>query len=268
MQLEELLKDLANCKLQLEAKDSAYRQAILTLESKEAQLEMASTHISQLKQELSSHKLAYEKHIEDLNNQLECEALEKTLFGDYLELKTFELLCLSHDAEKEAKNKLDCVLKRETEAVAEIAILKSELNRERSRIAAAEAAEARINGIKSELYRAMEADKLKMEKKLKRTAQGNELENAKRELEAAKRKIGELRRRAEQAKTRAEAAEKAKMKMEDEFRKWEEQRQRRRAAFASLREECEQREYRYQNKEKTPETYQPMPLGKVLNIKF
>ncbi|KAF2311282.1 hypothetical protein GH714_021491 [Hevea brasiliensis] len=77
----------------------------------------------------------------------------------------------------------------------------------------------------------------------------------------------EFRTRTEQAITRAEAAEKAKLAVEGQLRKWREQKQRRKAALAALREESLSREFgssSYDNTVNTPTNYQP--LGEVLNI--
>ncbi|KAM4114890.1 hypothetical protein ACJW30_04G104400 [Castanea mollissima] len=81
------------------------------------------------------------------------------------------------------------------------------------------------------------------------------------------RKIGEFRNRAEQAVSRAELAEKAKVAIEEQLRKWREQKQRRRAALAALREESARREFDPQYDKPPPTTTYP-PLGKVLNMKF
>ncbi|XP_057479162.1 WEB family protein At1g12150-like [Actinidia eriantha] len=95
----------------------------------------------------------------------------------------------------------------------------------------------------------------------------HETENLKKELENASVKIGELRARAEQATSRAEVAETAKLALEDQLRKWREQRGKRRAALAALREESfPKEESRSFNYEQTPKTYQP--LSKILNMKF
>ncbi|KAK4568138.1 hypothetical protein RGQ29_003778 [Quercus rubra] len=70
-----------------------------------------------------------------------------------------------------------------------------------------------------------------------------ELETLKKELETATVKIGEFRNRAEQAVSRAELAEKAKVAIEEQLKKWREQKQRRKAALAALREESARREF-------------------------
>lgn len=93
------------------------------------------------------------------------------------------------------------------------------------------------------------------------------IEVLKKELEVAKVKIGMLRNRAEQAATRAEAAEKAKATVEEQLRKWKEQRRRRKAALAALREESAPKRFGSSPTiEKLPAKNQP--LGKVLKMKI
>lgn len=254
---------------------------------------------------------------------------------------------------QEAQNEVNETKERENEAQVEIALLKSELHKGRSKIAAAEAAEGRANSVKAGLYLAVqqlavEAEEAKKEnQRFKEGANKNSDENGdevfvnsqfensfqevelsqvivskteaeetiddmeahitismkdyeslvkkaekadqlpaslpedlsllptsdnttelkvlKKELEAATVKISEFRTRAEQAVSRAEAAEKAKAIVEDQLRRWREQKQKRMAAFAALREETTPRESSPPRYESTP-TYQP--LGKVLNMKF
>ncbi|TXG51497.1 hypothetical protein EZV62_024021 [Acer yangbiense] len=93
-----------------------------------------------------------------------------------------------------------------------------------------------------------------------------ELQKLKKELEVTMAKIGEFRSRAEQAITRAEKAEKAKATLEDRLRRWQQQKETRKAALVALREECAPKEHSFPTYEKLPATYQP--LGKVLNMKF
>ncbi|XVF11863.1 hypothetical protein REPUB_Repub08aG0063900 [Reevesia pubescens] len=93
----------------------------------------------------------------------------------------------------------------------------------------------------------------------------NEVELLKKELEVAMVKIGLFRNRAEQAATRAEAAEKAKATLEDQLRKWQEQKQRRKAALAALREESAPKQFSPPTIQKLPTKYRS--LGKVLNMK-
>ncbi|XP_030531779.1 protein WEAK CHLOROPLAST MOVEMENT UNDER BLUE LIGHT 1-like [Rhodamnia argentea] len=93
-----------------------------------------------------------------------------------------------------------------------------------------------------------------------------EVEILKRELEAASSRIGEFRTRAEQAASRAEAAENAKSALEDQLRRWREQKQRRKAAVQALREESISREFNPPTYDSTPTSH--IPLFKILNMKF
>lgn len=97
--------------------------------------------------------------------------------------------------------------------------------------------------------------------------EGNyESEILKKELEITTAKVGELRNRLEQAVTRAEAAEKAKAALANQIRRWQEQRQKRKAALVALKEVSEHKQQIFPTYEQIPATYQP--LGKVLNMKF
>ncbi|KAE8695061.1 Detected protein of unknown function [Hibiscus syriacus] len=97
-------------------------------------------------------------------------------------------------------------------------------------------------------------------------ANKNEVEALKKELKLAATKIGLFRNRAEQAATRADAAEKAKATAEDQLRKWQEQKQRRKAALVALREESAPKQFSPPTIENLPTNHQP--LGQVLNLKF
>lgn len=220
----------------------------------------------------------------------------------YIEALEMELKRFKLELEKNANE----VRERENDAQVEIATLKAELHKGRSQIAAAEAGEARAQSVKSGLYLAVqqlsvEAEEVKKENQVlkqgvedeecdhitisieeykslirraeeesKQLAPESEFENEvdvlKKELEAAMVKIGLFRNRAEQAGTRAEAAEKAKATLEDQIRQWQEQKQRRKAALAALREESAPKRFNPPTFEKLPTKYQP--LGKVLNMKF
>ncbi|CAI9112017.1 OLC1v1012383C3 [Oldenlandia corymbosa var. corymbosa] len=97
----------------------------------------------------------------------------------------------------------------------------------------------------------------------------------KKELENARTKIAEFRARAEQAISRAEVAERGKAELEEQIKKWKEQKARRKAALAALQEASVSKEiveassskdadiYRYNREART---YQP--LSKMLNIKL
>ncbi|KAK3440271.1 hypothetical protein EUGRSUZ_B00555 [Eucalyptus grandis] len=93
-----------------------------------------------------------------------------------------------------------------------------------------------------------------------------EVEILKRELEAASKRISEFRTRAEQAASRVEAAETAKAALEDQLQRWREQKQRRKAALAVLREESISREIDPTAFVTTPASH--LPLFKILNMKF
>ncbi|KAI6683171.1 hypothetical protein NL676_029084 [Syzygium grande] len=93
-----------------------------------------------------------------------------------------------------------------------------------------------------------------------------EVETLKRELEVASARIGQFRTRAEQAASRAEAAENAKAALEDQLRRWREQKQRRKAALAALREESISREFNPPMIDRTPASH--TPLFKILDMKF
>lgn len=92
-----------------------------------------------------------------------------------------------------------------------------------------------------------------------------ELESLKKELESKNAEIRDLKSAANEAVRRANMAENAKVAIEDQLRKWREQRQRRRAILAALREEATLRESNPPLSEKSS-TY--VPLAEVLNMKF
>ncbi|GFZ17057.1 hypothetical protein Acr_26g0003270 [Actinidia rufa] len=296
----------------------------LTIDSLQGELEKAnelrcssekdaSDAINELKQRRMDLESLEMKNID----QLGCIGLlEMELNQLKIDLKNAdeEMHRVSSDAEstrgelQKAELEIDEIRLRETEAQVEIAMLKSELHKGRSRVAAAE---ARAKNEKSGVYLAvqqlaMEAEEAKKEnRRLKEEAENagegsesssqdvklpqiaesgckgedggddskalaiipmgeskalveraehiHEMENLKKELENARVKIGELRARAEQATSRAEAAETAKLALEDQLRKWREQRGKRRAALAALREESfPKEESRSFNHEQTP----------------
>ncbi|CDP14390.1 unnamed protein product [Coffea canephora] len=192
---------------------------------------------------------------------------------------------------------------KENEAQVEIAKLKAELHKGRSKIAAAVAAEERAKTEKSAVYAALqqlavEAEEAKQKyrqlkasgklpEEMKKAKQADtflkpgledshQSENLKKELEIATGKIAEFRMRAEQAISRADAAERAKLELEEQIKKLKERKARRKAALTALREVSVSKEikevsssketsntFRYYN---GPKVYQP--LGKVLNMKF
>ncbi|KAJ0106312.1 hypothetical protein Patl1_18816 [Pistacia atlantica] len=342
---EELLRRVVELNEALLMSQLAEEEKCNFLSEKEAEIELANVNAAQAQMQLEGLK----KQLE-ITQEMESELLAKSIFVDVLQLElkqSAELLSssdkapsdaievlkqLKEDMEvKRAKTEMNEVKARENDAQVEIAMLKSELHKRRSKIAAAEAAEARAESIKSGLYLAVQELAVKAEKAkkqnqkpkegadkaveesesvfvntqaeegrsendvhitisyeeykfLKKNAkmenqipmslvdnsydfEGNdEVEMVKKELEVAMMKIGEFRNRLEQAVTRAEAAEKAKLALEDQLRKWREQRQKRKAAFAALREDSTPQVQNFPTYEKLPAIYQP--LGKVLNMKF
>lgn len=80
-------------------------------------------------------------------------------------------------------------------------------------------------------------------------------------------RIGEFRTRSEQAAFRAEVAETAKAALEEQIRRWREQKERRKAALVALREESiTTRKNSFKKDLEPPKIYQP--LGKILKMKF
>ncbi|GMN54226.1 hypothetical protein TIFTF001_023358 [Ficus carica] len=95
-----------------------------------------------------------------------------------------------------------------------------------------------------------------------------EMENLRKELDAATAKVAEFRNRAEQAICRAEMAERAKTAIEDQLRKWRDERQKKKAALAALKEVSASREISSISTENKPQVTYYQPLYKVLNMKF
>ncbi|KAL4566489.1 hypothetical protein LXL04_030605 [Taraxacum kok-saghyz] len=354
--LEVVLQDLANCKVQLEAMDSAHKQALLNKdhhektvdglsmllktsefekdiyinECKEAKFrasELEST-IQKLVDEISDlkstrnqlltvekqlvvatdDKLEAIKHTNKLNDtiltlqisSMEAEN-EKAEAEKHIKLLETELTQLKLEIRGEletVKTDLEEMCNKENEAQVEIALLKSELHKGRSKTASAEAAELRAKMEKSAAYfalqqMAIENQELKTEieslqsehlnpdheitisleeyemlvKKAEEAKTEPEMENLKKDLESAMARVSEFRTRAEQAATRAEVAEEAKAAVEEQIKRWKEQKQRRRAAMAALRAESMSKSSRsFEYDDKNPKTY--MPLGSFLKMKF
>jgi hypothetical protein len=317
MRTEELVRHLSDHKeIILHLKISAFeveKEKSEVISQMENELESAKEAITESQEQLISLR----NELEIIEN-LESLILEKSLLVDYLQSElnlAKDLLC---SAEVDACDAIDTnntlkadlesreselekikseISERETEAQIEIAILKSELHKGRSRIAAAEAAEERAKAEKAETYTALHQLALEAEEAKKETRQlkeesntgvtisfeeyeeltknanaepvietNHETESLKKELESATVRIGELRTRAEQAASRAEAAETAKYALEELIRKWKRQKEKRNAALATLREESVSREKHSFTYDDAPKPYQP--LGKVLNMKF
>lgn len=267
----------------------------------ENQLVEKSGCIDSLQAEVKELKMLSEKAASDAVSEVnrlreEMELLEKKSLDHEAEVE--QIRSEVKEANEEAnrlKMEMEKTKEEENEAQVEIALLKFELHKGRSKLAAAEAAEARAQSEKSALYNALqqlglEAEETKRENRNLKEAlkladqetlipskeheeeekgddgSGREMEEMRIELEAAVAKMGEMRARAEQATSRAEAAEKAKAALEEQNRRRREGRERRKVALEALREESVEREYESIKVDTSSKSYQP--LGKVLNMKF
>ncbi|PHT47699.1 hypothetical protein CQW23_11907 [Capsicum baccatum] len=212
---------------------------------------------------------------------------------------------MSLELEKIKKEMVE-IREKETEAQVEIAFLKSEIHKGRSKIAAAEIADSVAKSEKSALHLALqqlalkaeeaknenrrlkEASKASKESRNEESEEGkeeakayitipkeeyvqvheepNEIQVLKKELKTATLKISELRTRAEQAISRAEAAEKRKAALENQIKRWKEHKERKKAALTALREESISREITEYEPDNSPKIKQP--LGKVLRMEF
>ncbi|KAJ9163571.1 hypothetical protein P3X46_023222 [Hevea brasiliensis] len=342
--LQEMMQELEN-KLRaksvfIDSLQVELNQANELLRSSDKAVSVVINDLNQLKADLkgkekeNSDQAIYIGELENEMNQLK---LELKNANDEVTHLNCEVEMLTDKLEK-VKSEMEEITERENDAHIEISLLKAELHKGRSKIAAAEAADARAGNVKSGLHLAVqelavEAEEAKKEnqrlkqgsdmaaeerldislvgtgyeksfyaveaeksrddndrnitisleeyeslisraakvnqsaaKDLNRLENRNELETLKKELEVATAKVSEFRTRTEQAVTRAEAAERAKLALEDQLRKWREQKKRRKAALAALREESLSREYGSSSYDKTPTNYQP--LGKVLNMEY
>ncbi|GFZ03550.1 hypothetical protein Acr_16g0001740 [Actinidia rufa] len=133
----------------------------------------ASDTINELKQLKTDLELMEIKNIDQLG-YIGLLEMEMNQLKIELKNKNEEVYCVHSDAEstrgklEKVKLEIDEIRARETEAQVEIAMLKSELHKGRSRVAAAESAEARAKNEKSGLYLAvqklaMEAEEAKKE---------------------------------------------------------------------------------------------------------
>ncbi|XP_057805118.1 stress response protein NST1-like [Salvia miltiorrhiza] len=304
-EIERLERELAAVKVQVEAKDAAHKQALVKLDHYQKTADELSTllknsdakknfYIKQSEEAISrvvelesvltakeAEKLELEEQIEEKSAyieslQLAMEKAKEALMSCEIELNMLkDEAAYTNDVEAEVesvKRELEKCREQENEAQVEIALLKFQVHKGRSKLAAAEAAEARAQSEKTALYNALqqmglEAEETEREKRMLKeaaaklahphphppqeelmmitttTTSNKELEDAKRELEVAVCKIGELRTRAEQATSRAQAAEKAKAALEEQNKKRREYKERRKAALAALRLESMAREF-------------------------
>ncbi|KAL5723022.1 hypothetical protein ACHQM5_006468 [Ranunculus cassubicifolius] len=252
----------------------------------------ASIAINDLNQLKSEFQFVGSEKFKELQSELEVAKEEIDHLNRGIDTLASEL--------RITKNESVEISKRELEGQVEIALLQGEIHKGRSKVAAAEAAEARALSVKSGLYLAVkqlaieaksakiETKELKLESEnieahieespIQKTESAGRIEDAcilepankseiqalKKELEAAKLEIKELRLITDQAMTKADQADKAKIALEGQLRKWREHKERRRAAtIAALREDLTHTDTIPPT---IPTPYQP--LSKVLNMKF
>ncbi|OMO94929.1 hypothetical protein CCACVL1_05688 [Corchorus capsularis] len=329
--IEDLKNQLFSKSAYIDSLQAKLEQVTNVLGSMENAISDGEIDLNQIKQDLEfkERKISDQAfYIEALETELNRLKLELENANEEIRHLNCNVKALKSDLKK-LQIELDEVRERENDAQVDIAMLKAELHKGRSKIAAADAAEARAQSVKSGLYLAVqqlavEAEEVKKENQMLKqevdeaeecdistlnhhaksvdsitisieeynslirkaekadqvsmfvaedsyelttdSENKNEVEVLKKKLEVAMVKIGLFRTRAEQAATRAEAAEKAKAKLKDQLRMWQEQKQRRKAALAALREESAPKQFSTPTIEKFPANFQP--LGEVLNIKF
>nr|GMD32611.1 WEB family protein At1g12150-like [Ipomoea batatas] len=288
--LETVLKEFASLKLQLEAKDSAHKQALFRLSQNESAVEELLVQIMtsgfekdvylnecrlhkdraeelELKmKEMSDHTITESAR---LREQLSCAVAE-------LRAAQAEIFRLETQAIKHLKHKINKGNEDENpNPQEEIALLKAEIHKQKSKTAESEAAEARA--ISDKLSLTLVLERLALESKQHKIAeeireeresdQLRELERLNREVEIAMQKVGEFRTRAEQAISRAEAAENAKARLENRIMRWRELKEKRKQALAALREDSIAREKMNKLEEYydygSPVTTIVEPLGKI-----
>ncbi|KAI7745215.1 hypothetical protein M8C21_016636 [Ambrosia artemisiifolia] len=201
--LEVILRDLANCKFQLEAMDAAHKQALLNqhnhetsvnalktlLEASEFEKEVYINECKEAKIRVSELESKIQEMADELtmlkSTETELCMLEKQLMEaisdkietmkrmvemetqvKHIELLESELTQLRNELKlrgeseltqlETMRSELDEVRDRENEAQVEIALLKAEIHKERSKTAAAEAAELKAKGEKSAAYFALQ----------------------------------------------------------------------------------------------------------------
>ncbi|KAM6569554.1 hypothetical protein CsatB_017539 [Cannabis sativa] len=157
--------------------------------SQEALIEAFKMEVNQVKMELRSA------------NELVSQLM------DDVEILTYDIL--------KAKTEINEMKRKETEAQVEIALMKTELQKE-----SRDRNDGHIKG-DDQIWAPTSDNK-------------HELETLRKELDAALAKVAEFRNRGEQANFRAEMAEKAKAAIEDQLRKWREDRQKKKLALVAV----------------------------------
>ncbi|PQQ20482.1 protein WEAK CHLOROPLAST MOVEMENT UNDER BLUE LIGHT 1 [Prunus yedoensis var. nudiflora] len=152
----------------------AEKEKLVLLSEKDAEIEIATLQAQEQLEDVNEQLSFSEKAASDAMNDL--KQLEE-------ELEVKERKILDQEELQKAKTEIDEIKESENKAQVEIAMLESELHRGRSKVAAAEAAEARTENVKSGLYLAIqqlaiEAETAKKENRmLKQGADSLEEEN-------------------------------------------------------------------------------------------
>ncbi|KAI9088434.1 hypothetical protein K1719_029883 [Acacia pycnantha] len=300
--VEDLKKELANCKLQLEAKHAAYMQALRKVEHYQR---LNSELLNLLKKSDSQRKKhmnegndkgsgigELESMMKEVDDRLRNPKFKEQISQFLSELKTKERMLLNKEVELLAAK--DSELKAQTnieeietafniekeekqQILQQLEELKAEKQKENhndkgqkeKQCEAPEESNSEKITIPLEEYESlMRKVEQANEAKASMTESGSMSETAvlKMALEAATAKIGELRTRAEQALSRAELAEKAKADFEQKKKRHSEKKQRRKAAMAALEEESTPSQFTPSSSGATPQVYEP--LSKILNLRL
>lgn len=195
-EVESVEKEVANLKVQLEAKDNAYKQALVMIDNHHKTTDdlsillnksdllkdfyinesrEAKTRINELEQALSVSEKALESTLDQLMNmktelsvlreaKMESENLRKEELRRKLEMEVqdktrfdqAEQISLLETELKKVKIELEKSKEQEDESQVEMAMMKFELHKGRAKLAAAEAAEIRAQTQKSALYNALQ----------------------------------------------------------------------------------------------------------------
>ncbi|XP_022988505.1 putative WEB family protein At4g17210 [Cucurbita maxima] len=131
------------------AASEAENEMSAALSAKEAELELAKKQVVELHKQLE--EMSQQIEIEMERNQLK----EVKFANEEIEKFKDEIETLKNQLEK-TKLEMDEMREREANAEVEIALLKSEIHKGRSKVAAAEAAEAKAKSVTSGLYPAVQ----------------------------------------------------------------------------------------------------------------
>jgi hypothetical protein len=191
MQLEDMRKQIQMVQeLENQLMDKSVFSDILQLELKQANDLLCSSEKSASYAKNSLNQLRIDLEVNERKN------LDQSVYIEALELELNQLkveLNSSKDEVEKVEKEMDAIWGRDTEAQIEVALLKAELHKGKSKIAAAEAAEARANSVKSGLYlavRQLAVEAQEAKKETQRLKQGEdkvaeETENSFEEVEAS-----------------------------------------------------------------------------------